>query len=65
MNDLCYVVRIKCAPETRDRCGAAEERLRLELAAYTERLAAFYTEGPRPAVEVKELSPFAIIPERP
>jgi hypothetical protein len=61
VNDLCYVIRMKCDASTRDRCGAAEERIRLELTAYAERLAAFYTEGARPAVEVKQLSPFAII----
>ena len=65
MNDLCYVVRIQCDAATRDRCGAAEERIRLDLAAYAERVAACYTEGSRPAVEVKQISPFGFIPPRP
>ncbi len=55
MKDLCYVVRIKCDESTRDRCGAAEERMRLELAAFAERVSTFYTEGPRPAVEVTQM----------
>ena len=62
MSDMCFVVRLQCDPATRDRCGAVEERIRLELMAYAERLAAFYTEGPRPAVEVRQLSPFELIP---
>ena len=63
MTDLYYVVRIKCDDAT--RCGAAEERIRLDLAAYAERVAACYTEGSRPAVEVKQISPFGFIPPRP